>query len=306
MPYEITISGIDTTFRKCIDWVTCKVDTPSTSNARTNFVGNYMNISGFIGTDEVTIDLYNWAILPVNDSNVLRNVQLTVKDANDNVIEKVSFPNAFVEFYRESYMRDKGLGKFNLHLKQKIDKNGDVGVSDSSPDEKVKSAAGSKIVESMLGNASESDILDTGAGKVVNDISEPSIEVPNGGADRSGYNPNEPLSPSNYPNPDPDFSAPPVRYEPNTIDEVIRMRQGKGPTTKSTHGDANIEAHHRGQKPMRDGGIMDELEEYTHRHGGNHTRHQLPSELTPTQRAKEIRDFYKKRGSEYILPGEGI
>jgi hypothetical protein len=97
-----------------------------------------------------------------------------------------------------------------------------------------------------------------------------------------------------------------VRYEPKTIEEVVRMRQGKGPTTRATHGDANIEAHHRGQRPMRNGGIMDEIEEYVHRRGGNHTRHQLPSELTPAQRAKEIRDFYKQRGSEYILPGEGI
>ncbi len=163
MPYEINISGIDTTFIKCIDWVTCKVDTPSTSNARTNFVGNYMNISGFIGMDEVTVELYNWSILPVNDSKVLRNVQLTVKDANDNVIEKVSFPNAFVEFYRETYMRDKGFGKFDLQLKQKIDKNGDVGVSDSSADE--KSAAGSKILESVLGNAPISSKLDKGVSK---------------------------------------------------------------------------------------------------------------------------------------------
>ncbi|HEX9063430.1 MAG TPA: nucleic acid/nucleotide deaminase domain-containing protein [Clostridia bacterium] len=164
MPYEITISGINTTFNKCIDWVACKVDTPSTSNARTNFVSNYMNISGFIGTDEVTIDLYNWAMIPVNDSNVFRNVKLTVKDANDNVIETVSFPNAFVEFYRESYMRDKGFGKFDLQLKQKIDKNLDVGVSDSSADE--KGAAGSKVLESVLGSTPKSGIMDKGASEV--------------------------------------------------------------------------------------------------------------------------------------------
>ncbi|HEX9062034.1 MAG TPA: GH-E family nuclease [Clostridia bacterium] len=175
MPYEINISGIDTTFNKCIDWVTCKVDTPGTSNARTNFVGNYMNISGFIGTDEITIDLYNWAMLPVNDINVFRNVQLTVKDANDNVIETVSFPNAFVEFYRESYMRDKGLGKFDLQLKQKIDKNGDIEVSDSAADEKVKSAAESKILEGLLGNASKSDILDAGGSEAGKGLIESKI-----------------------------------------------------------------------------------------------------------------------------------
>ncbi|WP_121661940.1 T7SS effector LXG polymorphic toxin [Metabacillus litoralis] len=114
------------------------------------------------------------------------------------------------------------------------------------------------------------------------------------------------LSPSNYPNPDPPMSIPPVRYEPKTIEEVIRMRQGKGPTTKMTHGDKNIEAHHRQQVPVKNGGILDELEQRTHRGGGNHTRHEKPSQLTPSQRAKEIREHYKERGKGYILPGEGI
>lgn len=51
---------------------------------------------------------------------------------------------------------------------------------------------------------------------------------------------------------------------------------------------------------------MDDLEEYTHRRGGNHSRHSESSELTPAKRAKEIRDYYKKHGSEYILPGDVI
>ncbi|MBU3174527.1 HNH/ENDO VII family nuclease [Clostridium estertheticum] len=120
------------------------------------------------------------------------------------------------------------------------------------------------------------------------------------------YDPSKPMSQSNYPNPDTGFTEPPVRYEPKTIEEVERMRKGKGPTTKATHGDKNIEAHHRGQKSMDNGGILDDLEEYTHRRGGNHTRHTEPSELTPAQRAKEIREYWKKRGSKYVLPGEGI
>ncbi|QPQ30173.1 hypothetical protein [Lysinibacillus sp. JNUCC 51] len=43
------------------------------------------------------------------------------------------------------------------------------------------------------------------------------------------------------------------------------MRRGDGPTTKKTHGDRNIEAHHRNQVPISEGGVFDELEEYTHR-----------------------------------------
>ncbi|WP_245805783.1 hypothetical protein [Bacillus alkalicellulosilyticus] len=125
----------------------------------------------------------------------------------------------------------------------------------------------------------------------------------------SGFNKgidNAKLSPSNYPNPDPPMSIPLVRYEPKTIEEVIRMRQGKGPTTKITHGDKNIEAHHRQQVPVKKGGKLDELEQRTHRGGGNHTRHDKPSRLTPYQRAKEIREHYIERGKEYILPREGI
>ncbi|MBM7585891.1 hypothetical protein JOC86_002433 [Bacillus pakistanensis] len=38
---------------------------------------------------------------------------------------------------------------------------------------------------------------------------------------------NAKLSPSKYSNPDPPMSLPPVRYEPKTIEEVIRMRQLK-------------------------------------------------------------------------------
>lgn len=52
--------------------------------------------------------------------------------------------------------------------------------------------------------------------------------------------------------------------------------------------------------------MLDELEQRTHRGGGNHTRHDKPSQLTPSQRAKEIREHYKGRGKEYLLPGEGI
>jgi len=115
------------------------------------------------------------------------------------------------------------------------------------------------------------------------------------------------MSPSNYPNPDPPMSAPPVRYEPQTPEEIIRMRQGKGPTTKATHGSSNIEAHHRQQVSIQNGGIMDELEMKPHRGSGNHTRHSQPSQLSPAQRSKEIREHWQRRGREYILPGgEGI
>jgi len=84
------------------------------------------------------------------------------------------------------------------------------------------------------------------------------------------------------------------------------MRQGKGPTTRETHGVANIEAHHRQQVPVAEGGKIDELPQQVHRGPGNQSRHSGPSRLTPTQRSSEIREHYKARGAEYLLPGEGI
>lgn len=50
--------------------------------------------------------------------------------------------------------------------------------------------------------------------------------------------------------------------------------------------------------------MLDALEEYTHRRGGNHKRHQLPSSLTSKQRNKEIKEYWKEQGYQYLLPGE--
>ena len=114
------------------------------------------------------------------------------------------------------------------------------------------------------------------------------------------------LSPTNYPNPDPPMSAPPVRYDPESIDEVIRMRQGKTPVAKKKGGEW-IEGHHRQQKPVENGGVIDELNNRTHRYDGNHTRHNRPSLLTDSQRKKELFEHFKKRGSQYMTGnGEGI
>ncbi|GIN17311.1 hypothetical protein J32TS2_26670 [Shouchella clausii] len=44
---------------------------------------------------------------------------------------------------------------------------------------------------------------------------------------KTGGKGNSKLSPSNYPHPDPPMSIPPVRYEPKTIEEVIRCVKEK-------------------------------------------------------------------------------
>ena len=113
------------------------------------------------------------------------------------------------------------------------------------------------------------------------------------------------MSPTSYPNPDPPMSEPPVRYEPQSIEEVVRMRSGNTPKGRA-NGSSAIEAHHRQQIPLRRGGVIDELTRGEHREGGNHTRHRGASQMTPTERDREISQHYRRRGGEYTLPGEGI
>jgi len=108
-----------------------------------------------------------------------------------------------------------------------------------------------------------------------------------------------PWSPTNYPNPDPPMSDPPVRDTPRNPDEVERMRKGKPPRP-------GMEAHHRQQVPMDQGGVMDELTDKTHRKDGNHTRHNRPSRFGPGQRRRETRDHWRRRGKGYGLPGECV
>lgn len=108
-----------------------------------------------------------------------------------------------------------------------------------------------------------------------------------------------PWSPTNYPNPDPPMSDPPVRDTPRNPQEVERMRNGRPPRP-------GMEAHHRQQVPMGNGGVMDELTDRTHRRDGNHTRHNRPSPFSPGQRGRETRGHWRGRGWQYAIPGECI
>jgi hypothetical protein len=119
------------------------------------------------------------------------------------------------------------------------------------------------------------------------------------------------LSSNNYPNPDPSMDVPPVRYVPKTRTELMNMRSGKRPTSQVTHGTNNIEYHHRQQKGIEHGnGVIDELTEWVHRRGGNHSRHNRASTIMDVQRQKEINKHIKmenrKQGAQYFMDGEGI
>lgn len=108
-----------------------------------------------------------------------------------------------------------------------------------------------------------------------------------------------------YPNPDPPMTEPQVEYQPKSIEEVQRMRQGYSPKGRD-YGPDGIEAHHRQQVPVSEGGKLDMITKRSHRLDGNHTRHNRPSKLSASQRKREIKQGYKDEGAKWLLPGEGI
>lgn len=132
MSFKLTISdGVE--LSKCIESVVCRVDTPNDSNARFDDVGNLMEITGRIGTDEPTVELYLWSMLPTSDSNAYRNVVLQIIGVNGHVVREVNFPQAFVVDYYESFSTENGVGTFNIFLKQKKDRNDIVKVVGDLP-----------------------------------------------------------------------------------------------------------------------------------------------------------------------------
>ncbi|MFX3633309.1 MAG: membrane-associated protease 1 [Candidatus Pristimantibacillus sp.] len=102
-------------------------DTPDDSNARSTDVGATLRISGKIitATDgdsaDDTVKLALWSLVPAEKADAYRKVTLEVIAA-DQVVRKVSFPNAFVVDYTEEFGDTEGVGTFSLYIKQKKDK----------------------------------------------------------------------------------------------------------------------------------------------------------------------------------------
>ena len=126
MGFKVAISDIDQVFQKSIHSVIFRVDSPNDANARATDIGNIIEIFGKIDSDEKTVDLYLWSLLPVNDPKAYRNVEIETTGAKGNSIRKVTFPQAFVLDYAESYSIHEGEGTFYLLLKQKLDKTSSI------------------------------------------------------------------------------------------------------------------------------------------------------------------------------------
>jgi len=116
MSFKVTISD-GTLLENCIDNVMFNVDTPNDYDAYGTNIKKAIKITGKIDTDESTITLYNWALLPATNKDCYK--EITVEEYKKNtLVRKVHFSKAFIAKYSESYSDSNGVGRFTLYVKQ--------------------------------------------------------------------------------------------------------------------------------------------------------------------------------------------
>ncbi|WP_291583987.1 membrane-associated protease 1 [Clostridium sp. UBA6640] len=129
MGFRVLIEGADKISLgvESVKKVVLKTDTPKDSNARSKDVGSTMVISGKILTAldgeefDSTRQIGVWSLIPAEKADCYRKVTVEVLSA-DQIIRKISFPNAFVVDYKEYFGDTEGVGTFELVIKQKKDK----------------------------------------------------------------------------------------------------------------------------------------------------------------------------------------
>ena len=110
-----------------IENVKYKTDTPNDSNARSKDVGATLYITGKIltaiggGAADSTKNLGKWSLVPAEKADCYRKVTVEVVSA-EQIVRKITFPNAFVIDYTEHYGDTEGIGTFDLVVRQKKDK----------------------------------------------------------------------------------------------------------------------------------------------------------------------------------------
>lgn len=102
-------------------------DIPQDSNARSTDLGSTVLISGRILTPvdgeaaDDTSKLARWSLVPAENLDCYRNVQVDVVNASQ-IVRQIVIPNAFVVGYEEDFTDETGAGTFRLLIKQKKDK----------------------------------------------------------------------------------------------------------------------------------------------------------------------------------------
>ena len=126
MGFIVTVGNNITLGVETVQTVEFLVATPQDSNARTTDLGVTMKITGKILTildegSESTVELANWAMVPVEQADCYRNVVVKAVAAGQ-VVRQYTLSNAFVVDYQETYGDTEGIGTFELIIKQKKDK----------------------------------------------------------------------------------------------------------------------------------------------------------------------------------------
>ncbi|WP_371367043.1 hypothetical protein SRRS_11650 [Sporomusa rhizae] len=135
MGFKLKIEGLETIDLgvKSIETVKFITDTPKDSNARSTDLGTSVIVTGkvlaAVNGEEAdgTMKIATWSLVPAEKADCYR--RLTIETiAADQIVRKVTFPNAFVVDYTETFGDVEGVGTFYLHMKQKKDKMPDVKV----------------------------------------------------------------------------------------------------------------------------------------------------------------------------------
>ncbi len=133
MGFKVKIEGAETIDLsiESVEKVKFSTDTPKDTNARSKDVGTTMVISGKILTAvdgdpfDATRKMGTWSLVPAEKADCYRKVTVEVISA-DQVIRKITYPNAFVVDFKEHYGDTEGIGTFELTVRQKKDKLANV------------------------------------------------------------------------------------------------------------------------------------------------------------------------------------
>ena len=106
-------------------------DIPQDSNARSTDLGSTVLVSGRILTPvdgeaaDDTSKLARWSLVPAENLDCYRNVQVEVVNASQ-IVRQIVISNACVVGYEEDFTDETGAGVFKLLIKQKKDKMANV------------------------------------------------------------------------------------------------------------------------------------------------------------------------------------
>ena len=122
MGFRVKIEGAETIDLsiESIETVKFTTDTPKDTNARSKDVGTTLTAVDGDPFDS-TRKMGTWSLVPAEKADSYRKVTVEVIAA-DQVIRKITYPNAFVINYTEKFGDTEGIGTFELVVRQKKDK----------------------------------------------------------------------------------------------------------------------------------------------------------------------------------------